>query len=478
MNTESNPAKQSDKLSAGIKLCYGCGDLVAGLAFNTLNFFYLYFLNTVVGMPAYLAGLVLLIGRAWDGVMDPVMGMIVDSTTSKRGKHRYWMLVAVGPFAVLFILLWLRFPGGQWTQFLVYSFLFLLFSSTFTMYNIPYGSMTADLTRDYHERTALTGVRMVFSLFAMIIGAGATQLLAGIPGVGYPGMAAVYGVVMLGGGLTAVFATRGRDTVVEKPQGVHLRIWLSAFRNTPFVLLVSSYLLLTIATTGVSGIFVYFVKYSMGLHGDFQSSVIMAVLVTAAIAALPLWARFSKVTSKKIALFAGMAVFALGLVAISRIGLSAGNAALYALAVVTGVGLSSFFIVLWSMIPDIVEYGQLQTGRRNEGIYYGLWFFVQKLGMAASAAINGAVLSATGFRQSAGGAVLSQSPGAVGGINMLLAGLPLAFIAAGLVILAFYPINAARHAEIRAKLERAGNAASPEGCQGLANGEPSYENNS
>ena len=62
------------------------------------------------------------------------------------------------------------------------------------------------------------------------------------------------------------------------------------------------------------------------------------------------------------------------------------------------------------MIPDIVEYGQLQTGRRNEGIYYGLWFFVQKLGMAASAAINGAVLSATGFRQSAGGAGDLTSP--------------------------------------------------------------------
>jgi GPH family glycoside/pentoside/hexuronide:cation symporter len=462
MNVNIDTIGKPEKVSTGLKICYGSGDLVSGLAFNALNFFYLYFLNTVVGMPAYLAGLVLLVGRAWDGVMDPVMGMIVDSTTSHQGKHRFWMLFAIGPFVLFFFLLWIRLPGSQLTQFILYSLLFLLFSTSFTMYNIPYGSMTADLTRDYHERTGLTGVRMVFSLFAMIIGAGATQMLAGIPQVGYPGMAAVFGIVMLMGGATAIFATRNRDTIVTRPEGIHFRIWLSAMRNRPFVLLVSSYLLLTVATTGVSGIFIYFVKYSLGLRSDVQSSLIMGVLVMAAIAALPLWAWVSKVASKKISLFAGMAVFAAGLVVVSRTRLAAGPVVFYSLAVVTGIGLSSFFIVLWSMIPDVVEYGQLQTGRRNEGIYYGLWFFVQKLGMAASAAINGAVLSATGFRQMAGGAMLDQPSAAIRGIGLLLAGLPIVLIAAGLVVLSFYPINAARHAEIKRQLDLA-SAGGPTG---------------
>jgi glycoside/pentoside/hexuronide:cation symporter, GPH family len=446
------PDSERTRLSSGIKVLYGSGDLAAGLAFNTLNFFYLYFLNTVVGMPAYLAGLVLLIGRVWDGVMDPVMGMIVDSTTAKLGKHRFWMLIAIIPFVVTFVLLWVRIPGGPWLQFSLYSALFLLFSTSFTMYNIPYGSMTADLTRDYDERTRLTGVRMVFSLMAMIIGAGATQLLAGRPHVGYTGMAAAYGVIMLCAGLTVVSATRGRDTVVVKPEGVHLRIWLDSFKNRPFVLLASSYLLLTVATAGVSGIFVYFVKYNLKLKNDFQSSLIMGVLVLSAIAALPIWARTSKMLSKKSALFLGMAVFATGLVSISRIGISRGPFLFYGLAIVTGAGLSAFFIVLWSMIPDVVEYGQLQTGRRHEGVYYGLWFFVQKLGMAGSAAINGAVLSATGFRQSKGGVAMYQAPGALRGIHILLAVLPLIFIAGGLFILTFYTINAKKHAQIREKL--------------------------
>jgi GPH family glycoside/pentoside/hexuronide:cation symporter len=446
--------KKEAPLSLYVKISYGSGDLVAGLAFNTLNFFYLYFLNTVVGMPAYLAGLVLLIGRVWDAFMDPVMGMIVDSTTSKQGKHRFWMLVSIVPFVVTFFLLWMRFPGNQTIQFAVYSVLFLLFSTAFTMYNIPYGSMTADLTRDYNERTGLTGVRMVFSLFAMIVGAGLTQLLAGEKNIGYAGAAGIYGVVMVSAGLTAFFATRGRDTVVQKPEGIHLRLWLQAFQNRPFVLLVSSYLLLTIATTGVAGIFVYFVKYRLRLSGDFQSSAIMGVLVVSAIAALPLWAWVSKTVSKKAALFSGMAIFATGLIVIALTGLSFGLKMFYIFTVIAGTGLSSFFIVLWSMIPDVVEYGQMQTGNRHEGVYYGLWFFVQKLGMALSAVISGAVLSGTGFRQSTGGAILDQAPGAIAGITALLAWAPLLFIIAGLGVLVFYPIDAAKHAEIRRCINR------------------------
>jgi GPH family glycoside/pentoside/hexuronide:cation symporter len=366
-----------------------------------------------------------------------------------------WMLISIVPFALSFFLLWVRLPGGDRVKFIGYSLLFVFFSTAFTMYNIPYGSMTADLTHDYHERTGITGVRMVFSLFAMIIGAGITQLLAGVKALGYPGMAAVFGAVMCMAGLTAYAATNGRDTVIQKSEGIKLRIWLQAFKNRPFVFLVSSYLLLTIATTGVSGIFIYFVKYNLRLTNDISSSIIMGVLVLSAIAALPLWAVVSKKHGKKNALFAGMTLFGAGLVAITLVGLSHGPVLFYVLAVLAGIGLSSFFIVLWSMIPDVVEYGQLQTGHRHEGVYYGLWFFMQKLGMALSATINGWVLTQTGFQQEQGGRLLEQTATTLGGINLLLAGLPIAFIAAGLIILAFYPIDAAKHAQIRNELYKA-----------------------
>ena len=150
-----------DKLPLSVKTGYGIGDLVAGLAFQTINFHYLFFLNAIVGLPGHLAGLVILIGKGWDGITDPVMGMLVDSTTSKKGKHRFWLLVSILPFVIAFILLWVTFGGSAFQRFILYSILFLIFSTAFTAYNIPYGSMTADLSEDFNERTSLTGVRMV-----------------------------------------------------------------------------------------------------------------------------------------------------------------------------------------------------------------------------------------------------------------------------------------------------------------------------
>jgi len=190
------------------------------------------------------------------------------------------------------------------------------------------------------------------------------------------------------------------------------------------------------------------------MTNDIQSSIIMGVLVVSAIAALPLWASVSKKFSKKVALFTGMAVFGGGLIGIILTGLDYGQVIFYALAVICGIGLSSFFIVLWSMIPDVVEYGQLQSGQRHEGVYYGLWFFVQKLGMALSATINGWVLTWSGFQQEQGGRILEQSIDAIRGINTLLVWIPIAFIIMGLLILYFYPIDAKKHAEIRDNLNR------------------------
>jgi GPH family glycoside/pentoside/hexuronide:cation symporter len=158
--------------------------------------------------------------------------------------------------------------------------------------------------------------------------------------------------------------------------------------------------------------------------------------------------------SKKAALIAGMTIFVAGLAVITSIGLSAGNVLFYTLIVITGAGLSSFFIVLWSMIPDVVEYGELLHKQRNEGVYYGIWFFVQKLGMAIAFQVNGVVLSLTGFKEGTGGKIVDQAPSALGGIKTLISIIPTIFIVIGIIFLILYPIDAKFHADIKRQLGR------------------------
>jgi len=389
------------------------------------------------------------------------MGMVVDNTTSKKGKHRFWLLISIVPFIIAFILLWVTFGGSVFQRFMIYAGIFLIFSTAFTMYNIPYGAMTADLTEDYNERTSLTGVRMVFTLLSMIIGAGATEIVIALfsppenpkSSFGYIGMTLVFGGVMLIAGVIAYFSTAKYDTVLNTKKGINIKTYLASFKNKPFTMLLASYFLLTIATTGVSSVFVYYVNFCLGLKG-FASSIIMGVLVISSIAALPVWAFISSRFSKKTALVSGMAVFVAGLAIITSIGLSTGAVLFYTLVVITGAGLSSFFIVLWSMIPDVVEYGELLHKQRNEGVYYGIWFFIQKLGMAVAFQINGLVLSLTGFKEGTGASDFVQASSAIAGIKMLMSIIPTVFIVTGIIFLFFYPIDAKFHARIRSELGR------------------------
>ncbi len=449
------------EVSTGVKIGYGVGDMVAGLAFQTVNFHYLFFLNAMIGLPGYLAGLVLLLGRGWDGIADPFMGMLVDNTDSKKGKHRFWLIFSIIPFTAAFIFIWLPIGGPVIGRFIFYSILFVIFSTFFTTYNVPYGSMTADLTKDYNERTSLTAVRNVFSLLATIIGAGAVEILVAFfspksqvkTPQGYFAMSMVFGAIMIVSGLSTYLSTKGHDTVIHEKPGFRLSYYLDTFKNYPFVVLLASYFFCSIATTGLSSIFVYYINYNLGLTG-FSSSLIMGVLIVSSIFALPLWTFISGKFGKKAALFSGMAVLAASVAVISSIGLTFGFPLFYLFVVIAGIGLSTFFVILWSMVPDVVEYGEYLHGRRNEGIYYGIWFFIQKLGMAVSFMINGVILTLTHFQSSNANGMVKQTPEALNGINLLLSVIPVAFIIIGSVFLLFYPINRAFHKKISAGLKK------------------------
>ncbi len=448
---------KKNKLTTGIKIGYGIGDLVAGLAFQTINFHYLFFLNAMIGLPGYLSGMVLLLGRAWDGIADPFMGMLVDNTVSKKGKHRFWLILSIIPFAAAFIFIWLPIGGSLIFRFIFYALLFVLFSTFFTVYNVPYGAMTADLTADYHERTSLTAVRIVFSLLATIIGAGAVEIIVSLfspkgqlkSSQGYMAMSVIFGIIMVISGIASYLSTRGHDTVAREKHGFKLQYYLNTFKNKPFVILLGSFFFYSLATTGLSSIFVYYINYNLGLTG-FSSSLIMGVLIISSIFALPVWTAVSRKFGKKAALLSGSVVLAASIVIISGIGLTLGYPVFYLFVVIAGIGLSTFFVILWSILPDVVDYGEYLHGKRSEGLYYGIWFFIQKLGMAVSFLINGVVLSVSHFQSANAGGIIKQTAEALGGIKLLLSIIPVILIIIGSVFLLFYPITREFHEKITA----------------------------
>jgi GPH family glycoside/pentoside/hexuronide:cation symporter len=119
-----------------------------------------------------------------------------------------------------------------------------------------------------------------------------------------------------------------------------------------------------------------------------------------------------------------------------------------------GVGVSTAYLVPWSMLPDVIELDELQTGQRREGVFYAFMVFLQKLGLALALWLVGIALEFAGYVASQPGQAIPEQPAsALLAIRLSIGPLPTAALIAGLVLAYFYPITREIHAEILLKLD-------------------------
>ena len=160
------------KLTVREKIGYGFGDAAANFVFQTMLIFQLGFYTDVFGITAAAAGTLLLVGRFWDALFDPFMGVVADRTNTKWGKFRPWVLWSAIPFAGLFVLAFTT-PDFASTGKLVYAYItYILLMTVYSVNNLPYSALNGVMTGDVNERTSLSSVSLLFRHGGGICGAG------------------------------------------------------------------------------------------------------------------------------------------------------------------------------------------------------------------------------------------------------------------------------------------------------------------
>jgi GPH family glycoside/pentoside/hexuronide:cation symporter len=150
-----------EKLKLGEKIGYALGDGAANIAWRGIATFLFVFYTDVFGLAPAAVGLLFLIARGGDGIVDIAMGIVGDRTESKYGKFRPWILWTAIPLAVILSLLFVA-PDLSNTGKIVYAYTtYLLFLVIYTANNIPYGALMAVMTADDKERTSIGSYRMV-----------------------------------------------------------------------------------------------------------------------------------------------------------------------------------------------------------------------------------------------------------------------------------------------------------------------------
>jgi glycoside/pentoside/hexuronide:cation symporter, GPH family len=470
----------SPKLNLKTKIAYGAGDLGAAITSNLLSVFLLFFFTNVAGLDAGLAGSILLISKVWDAVNDPIVGVLSDRTKSRLGRRLPWMLYGAIPFGFFFMLQWLVPTTDKWGLFWYYIIIAILFNSFYTAVNLPYTALTAELTQDYNERTILSSFRFTFSIGGSILSLILAQIIFAVfksnanasgscdaNSLQYLVLGGICAVISVLSLYLCVWGVRDRVLVVENARLQHhmsdvveeLDFWQQlriVFRNRPFLYVIGIYFFSWLAVQVTASIIPYFVVNYMKLAEADFILVTIAVQGTA-LAMLFVWSAISKRFGKKAVYFMGMGVWIVAQAGLfflkpGQVGL------MYVLAVMAGFGVSTAYLIPWSMVPDVIELDELETGQRREGIFYAFMVLLQKVGLAAGLFLLGIVLSWSGFKEKIPcQPTPSQPESALLAIQIAIGPLPTIALVCGLILAYFYPITREYHAEIVYRLNQRRN---------------------
>jgi sugar (Glycoside-Pentoside-Hexuronide) transporter len=467
MNSNPSPTvSPPEKLNLSTKLAFGAGDLGPAITANISVFYGLLFLTNAAGLDPRLAGSVLMVGKIWDAINDPIVGVLSDRTVHPWGRRYPWMVFGAVPFGILFFLQWIVPGTNQWFLFWYYVIIGILFNTAYTAVNLPYTALTPELTSDYDERTILNSFRFSFSIgggiFSLIVATIISVLIPDSPDSTYQeylvlgGVCAILSVIPL---FWCFLGTRKRvwsrhstsgnqDNSDSLPLVEQIKIALS---NRPFLLVIGIYLCSWLGVQLTASILAYFVINWMGLPKVMFPLMAMVVQGTSLVM-LFVWSAISKRYGKKSIYFMGM-----GLWIIAQAGLfflQPGQVSLmYILAILAGCGVSTAYLVPWSMIPDVIDLDELNTGQRREGVFYSFMVFLQKIGLAVGLFLVGQSLGFAGFQPTTpDNPVPIQPDSALLAIRLAISLLPTLFLVIGMIFTFLYPITKEVHADILLRL--------------------------
>ena len=467
--------RHKNYLSFWTKLVYGTGDWGTASYGTLRQIFYAIFLTDVVGLEARLASFAALIGIIWDGINDPIVGILSDRLHTRWGRRRPFLLIFALPFGLSFLLLWWAPPWqSQIALAASVTLAFIISDSLETLVAVPFSALTPELTPDYDERTSLTGFRMFFNLLVSLVTAVAAPMIVDMAmnagftqQQGYLITAAIFGgsatlpFLLIFAVIRERYAKNG-----ETPEVIPFRTTVrTAWGNIPFRFATAIYMLNWITFDLVALVLPFFLLYWVAQGNLFASvnllgvnlpleSAVFALLLITSMLSLPLWLFVSHRLSKRSAYMIGMVFWAGVQLAIFSVQPQEINLVL-AMSVLAGLSVSSAHILPDAMFPDVIEWDELRTRRRQEGIYYGVKNFVRKLTGALAIFIALQVLGWFGYQTPPEGArTFMQSPVTLMAIRVLIGPFGAVLLFSAVTMAWFYPLTRERHARIRRLLAR------------------------
>ncbi len=461
----------TSKVPFGQKVAFGLG-MLANQMFPAALGIFMVVLVKDLGFEGWQWSLIYFLPRIFDSFTDPIMGFISDNTKSRWGRRRQYVFIGALIMGVTFVIMWQLYRDSgvdyNFTYFMLWSFAFYL---GLTIFSVPYVAMGYEMSEDFHERTNIMAIAQWIGQWAWVIAPWfwvimydkgwfesadvATRSLAIWVGIGCMILAMIPAIFIkskstlnedyapltignIGGSIMEIF-----DGFVE------------AFKSPPFRKLCIATFFIFNAFNTVAAFSFFIVVYYL-FSGDAGAAGIwptlfgsLGALITT-FAVIPTVAWMSKKMEKKNAFLISQGISIIGYVMLWFLFVP-GKPYMFIFALpFFSFGIGSLFVLMMSMTADVIDLDELNTGKRREGIFGAIYWWMVKFGFAIAGGLSGLILTYVGF-DSTPGAV--QTEDAITGLRLFFSAVPIIGTVIAIVVMWNYSVSEARANEIRAELD-------------------------
>ncbi|MGM9630623.1 melibiose:sodium transporter MelB [Butyricicoccus sp.] len=470
----ANPSA-SGRLPARQKYCFGIGAIGKDAICNLVGaFLMLYFTDTLGLNPAFV-GVLFAVARIWDAVNDPMMGMICDNTRTKYGKFRIWLVIGTLVNSVFFILLFttLGIEKGSTAMYVYVSVMYILYGMTYTIMDVPYWSWLPNLSSNPHERESISVIPRIFASFGgfivctfglrfinffnnmlgdnSVMQEQADGSFLNISESGFTAVAiciVVLFIVCIG--ITVLNVKEKPTTGAAAAQKTGLKETFSIIiHNDQLVAFIGLLLTFNLATQLLKAFAVYYFKevcLAADLYSVFGFTIIFEMI---GLFLFPVIARHLA-REKVYFLACGLPIIAMIALAICGYVCPTSYPAVVACCAFLFFGSGLSLGTTTCCIADVIDYGEVKFGKRNEAITCSAQTFLMKAAQAVTGLLSGVGLSVIGYDAAIAG---HQAAGTIFGIRVLMFVVPIVLcIISFLIFKCVYKLKGEKLTELTAQV--------------------------
>lgn len=442
-----------------------------------ISMYFTVFLTNVVGMDLQHATFIIMIATIWDGVNDPLMGIITDRTRSKYGRHRRYLLWSIPILVVAYSMLWNSFgldaKEHPTVCVMYYAFAYILYKTAYTMIEVPHTAMLPTLAPEYNKRTQYTSVSYIFNSVGMI--PSYIILLIFLSVFGSSGTLSreskmpfmLTGIVLSIVYACAVFATfktvKEPSSLDEEPPKLDLIFaideYIQVFRSKAFRDYFSMSFFWQMARSFYSTSSIYFITYLANLYKYYPIYNTFAGVFESLAFPLNYALTMKKGKSKCGAVVTPFMIIGLGLLLFVKTGSPEGNSSIIPLvlmilggAVLYPFGMSGLGFVGNNVMPDLTDVDEMITGRRREGVISTCNTMVKQVVGGVMTFLVGTVLKYFGLVTGNEGVYIQQNDTAILGIRFCVSILPMISAVVAYLLLKRFKMTKDDHTMIRAAI--------------------------